>query len=225
VGGTNNRQVVFSERSGKMIISLGNLRAGIRWWHKGDWPKDIHNADYCNIYDFRTGGVTVEWWSKTMDRLSKWRAYRGPNPPNTKEEITARGLDRLDNIAAQYVRLLASSPEEPTIADRRWEDVKLLFSLATEIKGGSPVFAGKLCHFLFPKLFIVMDNLATSIFDYEFYWRGMKDEWCRFNEKAEAKNLLIEAIKSDLPIHRLYPIETKVMELSHIGYKHGGNIE
>jgi len=33
-----------------------------------------------------------------------------------------------------------------------------------------------MCHFLFPKLFIVMDNLDTSVFDYEFYWRGMQDE-------------------------------------------------
>jgi len=66
-----------------------------------------------------------------------------------------------------------------------------------------------------------MDNLATSIFDYEFYWRGMKDEWNRFKGKEEAMNILIKAIKSEKSLHPFYPYETKIMELSHIGYKHG----
>ncbi len=47
---------------------------------------------------------------------------------------------------------------------------------------------------MFPRLFIVMDNLATGVFDYKFYWRGMKDEWSRFPAKANARNLLAEAI-------------------------------
>jgi hypothetical protein len=64
-------------------------------------------------------------------------------------------------------------------------------------------------------------RLATSVFDYEFYWRGMKDEWNRLKEKKEARTLLSEAIVSDRPLHPLYPLETKIMELSHIGYKHG----
>ena len=93
--------------------------------------------------------------------------------------------------------------------------------LVAEIKPRSSVFVGKMCHFTFPRLFIVMDNEATSVFDYEFYWRGMKDEWSRFPAKADARKLLAEAIKSDKPLHALYPFETKVLELSHVGYKHG----
>jgi hypothetical protein len=27
-----------------------------------------------------------------------------------------------------------------------------------------------------PKAFIVVDNLAMQVFDYEFYWRGMKSK-------------------------------------------------
>lgn len=204
-----------------MIINLDNLKAGLQWWRRGDWPKDIHNTDYYDIYSARSAGANTRWWTVTVGRLSQWRAYRGPNPPNTKVEITTRGAQRLDAIAAQYAKLVASSSAEPCIADLCWEDVAPLFELASEIKPGSPVFAGKMCHFLFPKLFIVMDNLATSVFDYEFYWRGMKDEWCRFKEKADARNLLSESIKSAKPVHPLYPLETKVMELSHIGYKHG----
>jgi hypothetical protein len=100
-----------------------------------------------------------------------------------------------------------------------WTRLRFVIS-RPKVKPGSPVFAGKMCHFLLPKLFIVMDNLATSVFDYEFYWRGMKDEWCRFKEKADARNLLTDAIRSDKRLHPLYPFETKIMELSHIGHKH-----
>ncbi len=204
-----------------MIISLSNLRAGLRWWSTGDWPGDIHNADYYDIYGARTAGVTELWWSATVDRLSQWRAYRGRKYPNTKAEITERGSQRLNAVAMQYAKLMACSSLEPCIVDLCWEDVAPLFNLTTEIKSGSPVFGGKMCHFLFPKLFIVMDNMATSVFDYEFYWRGMKEEWCRFNEKVEARNLFAGEIKSYRPLHPLYPLETKIMELSHIGYKHG----
>jgi len=204
-----------------MIINLDNLKSGLQWWRKRNWPQDIHNADYYDIYSARAAGPTEEWWRATVDRLSQWRAYRGPKPPNTKADISARGTRNLVGITSQYWKLIASTGTEPSIADLNWEDVAPLFAIASDIKPVSPVFAGKMCHFLFPRLFIVMDNLATSVFDYEFYWRGMKDEWSRFKEKAEAQNLLEEAIRSDKPLHPLYPFETKIMELSHIGYKHG----
>ena len=49
----------------------------------------------------------------------------------------------------------------------------------------------------------------------------LKDEWSRLREQNEARRLLTEAIISDKPLHPLYPLETKIMELSHIGYKQG----
>jgi len=204
-----------------MIISLDNVKAGLQWWRKTEWGTDILNAEYYGIYEARSLGPTDKWWSATVDRLSQWRAYRGPKPPNTKAEILARGKCALPDFASQYATLLASPGAEPCIADLCWEDVAPLFGIASGIKPASPVFAGKMCHFVFPKLFIVMDNWASSVFEYEFYWRGMKDEWNRFKAKADARNLLAEAIKSDKPLHPLYPFETKIMELSHIGYEHG----
>jgi hypothetical protein len=204
-----------------MIISLDNLNAGLQWWRKGNWPRDIHNEDYYDIYGARSAGPTEQWWKATVDRLSQWRAFRGPKPPNTKAEISARGRRALPDVASQHAKLVASTGTEPSIADLCWEDVASLFALTSGIKPRSPVFAGKMCHFLFPKLFMVMDNLGTDVFDYEFYWRGMKDEWNRFQAKAEARDLLAAAIRSNKPLHPLYPFETKIMELSHIGYKHG----
>ncbi len=205
-----------------MIIGLENLKAGIEWWRRGKFPQDIHNGEYYDIYKKRSAGATKEWWDATVRRLGQWRAYRGPTAPNTKNEIHSRGSQRLGLIQEQYAKLIACFAAEPSIADLSWEDVASLFAVVCEIKPHSPVFAGKMCHFMFPRLFIVMDNLATSVIDYEFYWRGMKDEWGRVPAKAEARNLLAEAIrsKSEEPLHALYPFETKIMELSHIGYKH-----
>jgi hypothetical protein len=203
-----------------MIISIDNLRAGLHWWQEGAWSKDILNAEYYAIYDARAKGITELWWTATVDRLGQWRAYRGPTPPNTRAAITARGASCLSEIGTYYAGLLKASAIEPGIADLCWEDVAPLFALVSGIKPKSPVFAGKMCHFVFPRVFIVMDNLATSVFDYEFYWRGMRDEWRRFKERAEATKLLTEAIKSDKPLHTFCPFETKIMEVCHIGYKH-----
>jgi hypothetical protein len=123
-------------------------------------------------------------------------------------------------FATQFAALTRHGSIEPCIANLPWEGAAPLFSLASEIKPSSPVFPSKLCHFLFPKLFTPMDNEVIGVLDYEFYWRGMKDEWRRFDQKDQARELLASAIRegSDSPIHPLYPYETKIMELSHIGY-------
>jgi hypothetical protein len=204
------------------IVSLDNLRVGLRWGDERGWWKDFANAYYDAIYRERENGVTEQWWSATVDRLSKWRALR---PSFTKAVITARGAGRLSAITGQYRELkaksalVAESSTEPSIVDLCWEDVAPLFALASEIKPvKSPVFPSKMCHFLFPKLFIPMDNLATGILDYEFWWRGMKDEWCRFRDRDEAVRILTKAIGESL--RPSYPLETKIMEISQIGYNY-----
>jgi hypothetical protein len=202
-----------------MIININNLKSGIRRWDQLNFPPDILNAEYHAMYKSRVDGVTQQWWSSAADRLGQWRAYRGPSPPNSHYEITQRGLACLPDIAAEYARLVAMSSTEPSITVLSWEDVAPLFALAYGIKP-SFVFASKMCHFIFPKLFIVMDNQLTEPFEYEFYWRGMKDEWGRFTQKQEAVRVLTDSIKADRPLHPLYPWETKIMELSHAGYKH-----
>jgi hypothetical protein len=200
-----------------MIISLCNLKAGIHWWHNSGWPADMLNSDYYAMYAARSAVGTVPWWSATVNQLWNWKAIR----PKSKTMISARGQNRLSAITRWYSKIMTGSVTEPCITDLVWEDVAPLYALAYGIKRGkSPVFASKMCHFLFPKLFVVLDNKATDIFEYEFCWRGMKDEWQRFTKKAEAHRMLTQAIKSQRPIHSLYPYETKIMELSLIGYNH-----
>lgn len=204
----------------KMIITIDNIKTGLKWWREGNWPQDIHNSDYYEIYGIRAAGPTEKWWTSTVERLGQWHAYRSRKPPNTKVEIHSRGLGCLNELQVQYAQIIASTGTEPSIVNLPWESVSAVFKTASNIKPYSPVFASKMCHFLFPKLFIIMDNLATSVFDYEFYWRGMKDEWNRFKEKSKARSLLEKAINSDKPMHPLYPFETRIIEFSHIGYKH-----
>jgi hypothetical protein len=154
-----------------------------------------------------------------------WKAIRSRKPPNTKKEIRDKGSgDRLLKLAEIYDAVRVRSKSEPSITEVQWNDVSEMFELSFEIKcrerrNGSPVFASKMCHFIFPKVFPVIDNLATGIFDYEFYWRGMKDEWQRFSEKTKAVARLRSVIDSP-QIHEHYPFETKIIELSHIGYAH-----
>jgi hypothetical protein len=74
----------------------------------------------------------------------------------------------------------------------RWEDIVGLYDLVLPIKCHSYVFASKMCHFLFPQVFMVMDSLATGIVEYEFYWRGMKDEWERYPKKKRSNRDLSE---------------------------------
>jgi hypothetical protein len=164
-----------------------------------------------------------------VKRLWDWKAIRARKPPNTKEAIKDAGLARLDRIALQIQHIRSTVPSEPGIEDVEWEDIAELFGLSFEIKcgnrrSGSPVFACKMCHFIFPKIFPVIDNLATGVFDYEFYWRGMRGEWLRFPDKERAKLQLKESIicseNATEGIHDLYPWETKIIELSHIGYAH-----
>jgi hypothetical protein len=203
-----------------MIITLDNMEAGLDWWQNSNWPKDFHNDDYYAIYQTRSSGVTREWWEATVDRLGQWRAYRGGHPPRKKCEITNRGMECLDDLAKEYESLTRKAHGEPSISSLCWEDVGGIYQIAYRVKE-RPVFAGKMCHFLFPMAFIVMDNLGTQVFEYEFYWRGMKDEWGRFKDKGKAIGLLKEQIaKSSKRVHPCYPAETRIMELAHIGYKH-----
>ena len=214
-----------------MFLSIENLRAGLQWWErkaaesgtksgKGSaWPSDIHNADYYCIYKARANGTTCAWWKATVSRLQRWGACRARNKPNTVEEFIESGGMILSKVSVQYEKLARPDCQEPCIVDMSWDDVEELYELAASLKNRSPVFASKMCHLLFPKLFVVMDNMATSVCDYELYWRGMKDAWNNFNDKTAAKARLVEAIRCTKSIHLLYPFETRIMELCHIGEK------
>ncbi len=212
-----------------MIVTLENLDKGICWWAQNleKWTSDFHNADYSKMFDLRRDGLNEDWWRNTVDRLGQWHAYRGRKPPIKKEAILQRGREKLANLQKEYEGIIGKCKNEPSITELAWHDVAGVFDLVSEIKPNSPVFAAKMCHFIFPGLFIVMDNRATDVFPYKFYWCGMKDEWEGFSEKKAAMDLLKNQITKNgrETLNPKYPLVTKIMELSYIGYKHGREVD
>ncbi len=202
-----------------MIITVDNIRRGLEY-HKVEWSEDVHNKEYDDIYNARAQGITRPWWDITVERLSKWRAIR----PRAKEWIREQGIRQLGQIRTLYERI--SAAEEPCITSSQWPDIYQLFNIASTIKQvRSPVFSSKMCHFLFPKLFIVVDNESTGVGHYELFWRGLKDAWNTFEQKEEAKNILFSSIRNgrNVSVHPNYPVETKIMEMCTIGYNHRQN--
>jgi hypothetical protein len=204
-----------------MKLSIENLKQGMEWWQQGKWPEDYLNHDYYTLYQDRAGGLTEQWLLLTVDRLAKWRAFRSRKPPNTKLQIFELLKMKLPLLQTAYQRILDLSKNEPSINTLSWRDVNDLYELMADIKNGSPVFASKLGHFIFPKVFIVMDNLGTEVMLYDYYWQGMVNEWNLFADKVTCMDLLKTEIqkRSTIPSHKDYPYETKVMELCHIGNK------
>jgi hypothetical protein len=204
-------------------VCLRNLDNGIFWWKtKKLWGPDLGNSEYEDIYRVREHGLTTDWWKETVPRLARWRAFRGPTGINSAEKVRAAGSDVLHELDAAFAHV-CSRAGEPALSEVRWEDIAPLYEIAFQIRWprrrlASPVFPSKMCHFILPRVFPVVDNEATGFFDYEFYWRGMQDEWRRFTESEKAKDRIRKEIGP--AIHPLYPLECRIIELSHIGYAH-----
>ena len=210
-----------------MRLSLSTLKAGILWWQENwgrDYP-DILNSEYYDIYNARKNGLSVDWWNLTVLRLSRWRAIRSRRPPNTIIEIRQRGLHVLPNLQKMYNNIFNKAKEELSLVNFKWDQLNNSYNDLAWIKNSnSPVFPSKLGHFIFPKIFMPVDNMATGIppSGYDSFWTSKQRAWIDFNEKEEAKGLLYEEItrNSDKTIHDLYPFETKIIELCVIGNKH-----
>ena len=92
-----------------------------------------------------------------------------------------------------------------------------------EVKGvGSPVFASKLCHFILPSAFPVVDGEAVqgSAIPYVDYWERCRACWTGCREKRELRAELRDRMSSE-PIVS-YPWSTKITELCWIGVAHPG---
>src|SRR3989440_3069108 len=204
-----------------MKLSIENLKEGIKWWQEGKWPNDYLNHEYYSIYESRTDGLTERWLQLTLERLVRWKALRSSKPGNTKAKFARLIETQLPDLRTEYQRIIDISRGEPSIRSLVWQDISKLYEKMAGIKDGSAVFASKLGHFIFPNVFIVMDNLGTQVAGYDDYWPGMVNEWNLFQDKDAAFDLLKNEIERHSldPIHTLYPYETKIIELCHIGDK------
>jgi len=198
----------------RIEVSERTLRAGIREFlrHK-NWPRDFHADFYARQRRRRAAGLTEEWWSRTVGELSRWRAIR----PLSRAEVRRRGLRVLSRLDEAYELLPAEGTE---FGEAKWNDLSELFDVTSSIKvtlRPSPVFPSKLCHFIRPDLYVVVDREATGVSErYEQSWTECSTAWraaapihaalCRQLTKA-----------AGVPLPPTYPFATKITELCMIG--------
>jgi hypothetical protein len=146
-----------------------------------------------------------------VDILWDWRAIR----PKTKEYIGERGAIALEELNRNVEAIRKGRAGNFEITDITWEEVEPLFQTAIRIKDvARPVFASKLCHFLLPSIFPVIDNEYIGLNgDYADYWRSCRRLWATTDEglRVELKTELGKFV----PLENAdgYPWATKIVEI------------
>ncbi|MEV0453812.1 hypothetical protein [Catellatospora methionotrophica] len=208
-------------------IDPEDFASGVAWWRTRRWPWDFHNRDYRQMAaENPDGRFDAAWWATVQPRLTAWKALR-PVPSHVVAAAVATN-------AAELARTWASScrPYQDTdIADPAvtWEAVRAFPDMVSHLKPtktGSPVFPSKLCHFLLPKIFPVVDQLALGgqHLSYSSYFELVKGTWqataagTRQRLTEEIERLIRERPNSAL--YDGYPIVNKVVELAFIGRQH-----
>jgi hypothetical protein len=197
------------------ILTQANLDAGIQVWLKLKWPCDFHNQRYKDLEQFMVKGLNGEWWQKIVDVLCEWKAIR----PLSKAAIYQRGLGYLNQLCTEYNRiLLVKQEQELDLGTASWDMLSGLYIVASSIKNvSSPVFGSKLCHFIIPNAFPVIDNYVIGIgkIVYQDYWSFCSTQWrsCDFEQG------LIQRLRQEIvdEVAEHYPWSTKITELCIIG--------
>jgi hypothetical protein len=203
------------------LFTIDNLAAGIERWGFGE---DFHNSFYARLDSMSGIAITGRWWEDILDELGRWRALRGVSKACVRE----RGVSRMPELRKHYRQLVSyDSGNGPEFGVVSWSDLEALFQLASEIKPvSSPVFASKLCHFIFPRAFLVADRKYTwpPRGDYAAHWTECQVKWNACTIKAELVAMLRMAIQQAMlrmaiqqPVCPSYPWATKITELCCIG--------
>lgn len=196
------------------LLSIRNLESGIDVWRSKDWPSDFNNAFYNELEQLRVGGLGHEWWVAIVDHLWTWRAIR----PWSKARIRERGLAVLDHLAAEFQRVGDSAePSRLNFESVSWQSLSGLFRVARSIKDDSVVFGSKLCHFVFPNLFPVIDREVIGLTDYESYWSYCQNQWVACPRKQRLIEELAARINAEVPPE--FPWGTKITELCIMGQR------
>ncbi len=199
------------------LLTETNLLAGIALWRtqKTNLPRDFHNEFYQELSRLKQNGLNAAWWGQIVNYLSGWKALR----PSAKEEIYGRGVERLEQLQAAYNRIVASCGEQSlSLTVANWTSLEELYAVAFAIKAAnSPVFGSKLCHFILPNAFPVIDRDVIGVDSraYYEYWQFCKAQWSECTEREALQQTLQRTIGE--AVHAAYPYSTKVTELCIIG--------
>ncbi len=199
------------------LLTQANLLAGVRLWRtqKTNWPRDFYNEFYQELCCLKQKGLNDAWWRQMVNYLSGWKALR----PLTKEEIYVRGGERLGKLQDAYSQIVDSTDGQPlSLMTATWDTLDELYSIAFDIKSASsPVFGSKLCHFILPNVFPVIDRdvIGLDTRAYYDYWLFCKTQWTECRERETLQQNLQNIIGR--AIHSEYSYSTKVTELCIIG--------
>jgi hypothetical protein len=186
-----------------------------KWVSRPGWPGDFHAPLYPILAQLKSSGLSPAWWRQIVDHLASWRAVR----PLSKVEILERGMPLLGKLAQEAQAISATSrPQLPNLDTCGWEQVAGLYAIAHSIKGSStPVFGSKLCHFILPDAFPVIDwaFIGVSAATYQPYWERCKKEWVSCQNRQPLVDALLACIHpKDAPS---FPWSTKITELCIAG--------
>ncbi|WP_203840509.1 hypothetical protein [Winogradskya humida] len=207
-------------------INLAEFTAGAIWWRtKTTWPDDFHNSDYPVLAAQNPDGrFDAAWWARVQPRLAAWKAFRPVPRAVVAANVVANAADLTQAWKTSCAPYLHADIADPEVT---WEAIRAFPEVVFRLKPTrSPVFASKLCHFLLPKVFPVVDGLALGghSMTYEAYFRLVKDTWVVTPEEirssliAEITNLV--ELTYGKPLAPEFPAVTKIVELALIGRKH-----
>lgn len=206
-------------------IDMSTLSAGVAWWRtRTNWPADFHNRDYrVMAAENPNGRFDAVWWANVQPRLTRWNAFR-PVP----RSLVAANVEARADALAQAWKICCEPYRDADIAapEVTWEAVRAFPDVAATLKPTrSPVFPSKLCHFLLPKVFPVVDGLALGGHSstYERYFNEVKGSW-ELTDPATRKILIAEMTRLveqlDRPLEPTFPLVNKIVELALIGQRH-----
>lgn len=151
------------------MLTRQEFNAGINVWRTTYWPRDFHNRFYAELAEINNAGqFSAEWWNRILPHLNCWRATR----PKPAEELTRRATTKLKRLIRAF-QTIADAPNDIAADGLAWEIVEEFTFVAAEIKGvKTPTFCSKLCHFVSPKRFPVVDKRAMNLpkSNYKEYW-------------------------------------------------------
>ena len=199
-----------------MPFQPNELNQGIEYWRHTNWPQDFHNAFYQHIANLWVQGLfNQEWWDAFLPILRQWRATR----PRSSEYLTERAQNRFDALRNIWINNIVNVIGQD-IEAIEWQNIAPFVGMVAEIKNvQSPVFSSKLCHFLAPHIFPVVDNAAMgNPFDsYQAYFNTGRQEWCETDN--DTRGILTNLITNEIGPNMVqgYPVKCKVIELCFIG--------
>jgi hypothetical protein len=203
-----------------MPVTMEEFERGVAVWGTTRWPTDFHNAFYADLAEANPRGrFTEAWWQWLRPHVVAWKAYR-PEPVAVLAERARERFERLDD---KWLECCAPVSDRE-VAQVDWRQVAAFAAVVNELKPGSAVFTGKVCHFLLPAVFPLVDNWGMGLpfgRTYAAHFKGVRREVETTPDGVlqEATEALASRIQA--PLTPGYPLTNKAIELCLIG-RHKG---